>query len=80
MIVHVKLMAVLRSKLPPGAQGGTAAMELAPGATVADVLEKLGLGAGHVHLVMVNGAMETDRQRLLADGDELTVFPPVAGG
>ena len=77
MRVNVKLMAVLRSKLPPG---GTAALELEAGATVASLLERLGIGSGHVHLVMVNGAMEPDRQRLLADGDELTVFPPVAGG
>jgi molybdopterin converting factor small subunit len=77
MQVSVKLMAVLRSKLPPG---GTAKVELEPAAPVASLLDKLGIGAGHVHLVMVNGEMETDRQRLLQDGDELTVFPPVAGG
>jgi molybdopterin converting factor small subunit len=76
MKVHVKLMGALRNKLP----GGAAALEVDPGATVADVLDKAGVGGGHVHLVMVNGDMEMDRQRPVADGDELTVFPPVAGG
>ena len=80
MKVRVKLMASLRSRLPPGAKGGTAELELGPGATVATVLEQLGLAAGHVHVVMVNDAMETDRQRPLADGDALVVLPPVAGG
>ncbi|HZT82813.1 MAG TPA: MoaD/ThiS family protein [Gemmataceae bacterium] len=76
MHVRVKLMAALRNRLP----GGTAVMEAGPGATVAAVLDQLGLAAGAVHLVMVNGTMETDRGRVLADGDELVVFPPVAGG
>ncbi len=80
MNVRVKLMGTLRGKLPPGSSGGTAALDVDPGTTVAAALERLGVGGGHVHLVMVNGAMELDRQRLLADGDELTVFPPVAGG
>ena len=55
-------------------------MDLPDGATVAAALEKLGITGNAVHLVMVNGAMETDRARSLADGDELVVFPPVAGG
>lgn len=80
MQVHVKLMGTLRSKLPPGSQGGVAALEVEPGTTVASVLDRLGVGGGHVHLVMINGSMETDRQRPLAEGDELTVLPPVAGG
>jgi molybdopterin converting factor small subunit len=80
MQVRVKLMGTLRSKLPPGAEGGTAAVEVEAGTTVADVLGRLGVGGGHVHLVLVNGGMETDRQRVLSEADELTVFPPVAGG
>jgi molybdopterin converting factor small subunit len=80
MRVQVKLMASLRSKLPPGAQKGTAQLDLDPGATVATVLERLGISTGQVHVVMVNDAMEPDRQRLLADGDALVVLPPVAGG
>ena len=80
MRVHVKLMAALRSKLPADTKGGRAEIELDTGASVAAALERLGIGSAAVHLVMVNGGMESDRGRPLADGDELVVFPPVAGG
>lgn len=80
MQIRVKLMAALRSKLPPGSTGGVAALELPAGGTVAAALEQFGLTGGQVHLVLVNGEMEMDRARLLAEGDELTIFPPVAGG
>lgn len=80
MQIRVRLMASLRGKLPPGSPGGTAVLDLEPGAAVVSALEKLGIAGGQVHLVMVNGDMEPDRGRALADGDELTVFPPVAGG
>jgi molybdopterin converting factor small subunit len=76
MQVRVKLMGTLRAKLP----GGAGALEVEPGTALADLLGRLGLSGGQVHLVLVNGAMEADRQRALAEGDELTVFPPVAGG
>jgi molybdopterin converting factor small subunit len=80
MTIRVKLMASLRSKLPPGSQLGTAQLDIEEGASVAAVLDRLGIAGGHVHLVMVNGEMEPDRQRRLTEGDELVVFPPVAGG
>jgi molybdopterin converting factor small subunit len=70
----------LRSKLPPGSVGGKADLQLEPGASVATVLERLRIQNSHVHLVSVNGEMEPDRSRALAEGDELVVFPPVAGG
>jgi molybdopterin converting factor small subunit len=78
MRIHIKLMGALRNKLP-NTQGSTE-LEIESGATVDSVLEKLDLPAGRVHLVMVNGEMEHDRARLLVDGDEMTLFPPVAGG
>jgi molybdopterin converting factor small subunit len=79
MKVKVKLLATLRNKLPPEARGSTA-LEMGPGATVADVLAQLGIAGGLVHAVMVNDTAEPDRQRVLVDGDALVILPPVAGG
>lgn len=79
MKVQVKLMASLRNRLPPEARG-SAVLETGPGATVQDVLAQLGVADGHVHAVLVNDALEPDRQRRLNDGDALVVLPPVAGG
>jgi molybdopterin converting factor small subunit len=80
MQVRLRLMGVLRSRLPAGAKGGATELELEPGATVAEALARLGIVGGQVHLVMVNGEQEPDRQRPLQPGDELVAFPPVAGG
>jgi molybdopterin converting factor small subunit len=80
MQVRVKLMAALRSKLPPGSQGGVATLAVEDGATLDALLESLGIRGGHIHLIMINGEQVTDRSRLLKDGEEVTVFPPVAGG
>ena len=80
MQVRIRLMGVLRSKLPPGSQGGMARLELETAATIAALLNQLGISAGHVHLIQVNGVPETDRERRLSEGDELVIFPPVAGG
>jgi molybdopterin converting factor small subunit len=79
MKVQVKLMASLRNKLPPEARGSTV-LELAPGATVAAALAQLDIADSRVHAVMINDALEPDRQQPLADGDALVVLPPVAGG
>jgi molybdopterin converting factor small subunit len=73
-------MGTLRGKLPPGSVGGNMKLQTNPGSSITAVLEQLGIQNSHVHLVSVNGEMETDRDRVLADGDELVVFPPVAGG
>ena len=78
MRIRIKLMGALRSQLPN--TQGSIEIDLESGATVNSMLEKLQLPAGRVHLVMVNGEMEHNRGRPLADGDDLTLFPPVAGG
>ena len=80
MQIKIKLMGALRTKLRARFQVNTATLDLETGATVATALEKLGLSTGQVHLVMVNGEMDHDKTRTLKEGDELTLFPPVAGG
>jgi molybdopterin converting factor small subunit len=73
-------MAALRNKLPAGSTPGGAQLDLEPGTSIAGALERLGIQCGHIHLVLLNGEMEPDRNRVLHEGDELIVFPPVAGG
>jgi molybdopterin converting factor small subunit len=43
-------------------------------------LDRLAIPSAQIHLVTINGEMESDRSRVLAEGDEVVVFPPVAGG
>jgi molybdopterin converting factor small subunit len=52
---------------------------LARAATVAALLEALGLAAGAAGLVLVNG-VHGGADTVLHDGDEVALFPPVGGG
>jgi molybdopterin synthase sulfur carrier subunit len=77
---HVKLFATLRGRYPHLGLDEAMAVELPDGATVEDLLEEhLCLPANQVKLVFVNGVVRGEDHRL-ADGDEVTVFPPVGGG
>lgn len=80
MRVTVKLMGSLRDKLPREAKAGTVEVEVPDGANIVAVLATLDIATTSVHVVMVNDAMEPDRERPLAGGDSLVVLPPVAGG
>ena len=77
MEIHVRLYGVLREKLPAEDHGRTM-LELPEGATVDDVLTRLGV-TGHFH-VSVNEEMVDDRETVLRDGDQVDVLPPTAGG
>ena len=74
MRIQLKLMGVLKSKTP--ADG----LELPDGATVEDALRALDIASQSVQVFTVNGSLERNRDRALADGDELSVIPPVGGG
>jgi sulfur carrier protein ThiS len=78
MTVHVKLFSRFRRHLPPEARG-EADVELPQGATVAHLLDHLGI-SGRVQLVSVNDDPEPDRERVLREGDRVRVFPFVVGG
>ncbi len=79
IIVHVKLFATLRRYRPDLGLGEALPVELPDGATVGDLVRELGLPEEEVRIVFVNGLFR-DLDHVLADGDEVGIFPPVGGG
>lgn len=77
MRVELRFFAGLRAYLPDGQSAFGA--DLAAGATVADVLRAYGIPEEVPRIVLVNGRHATLEQAL-AEGDTLSLFPPVAGG
>jgi len=86
--VQVWLFSILRDCLPPWGKG---TVTLPDDATLADLVSDLGidthLGCAAAELtsraswqVMVSGRFELDMGRLLRDGDDVRIFPPISGG
>ena len=88
MNVSLKLYAMLRDHLPAEAdgrrrQGNELPLDVPEATTVQGVIDRFNLPAKMVHLVLVNGVYVAPQARAghaLADGDELAIWPPVAGG
>jgi molybdopterin synthase catalytic subunit len=76
MRVAVRLFAGLRERAGTGARD----IELADGATVADVWPALALGAEPTGLLYAVNKAYAERAASLVDGDEVAVIPPVSGG
>ena len=77
--VYVKLFATLRQYRPGLGIGEAFAVELAEGTTVQGLIRHLELPEAQVKIVFVNGLFRPMDQ-ILADGDELGIFPAVGGG
>jgi len=80
--VKLKLFASLRQHLPTATRGEID-VDVASGATPAWLIESYRLPREEVHLILDNGvyvAPGDAADRLLEDGDEVAMWPPVAGG
>ncbi len=75
--IHLQLYSILREKLPSDAKGRTV-MQLDEGATLADLLDKLGINLKVV--ISVNGDHEPDKSRQLRNGDHVRIFSAISGG
>ncbi len=84
MKITLKLFASLGAHLPPDARATSAvSLDVEPGATVVDVIRRQGIPEAACALVLVDGAWVAPRdraQRVLAEGEVLAIWPPVAGG
>ena len=79
MNLEVRLFATLGPYLPEGAQGDGAIMAFPAGTTVDDVVRALGIPSHLPFMTVVNGH-EVEPERVLAEGDVVAMFPPLAGG
>lgn len=77
----MKITVELRGYLDQYAPGEDATFpcEMPDGATVRDVLDRLQITEELASAVIVGGEA-TDTERTLAEGDKLTLIPPLAGG
>jgi hypothetical protein len=83
MKITLKLFATLSDYLPAGANGNCVDLDISETEPVGSIIERMHLPQKLVHLVLVNGSYIApgDRAaRLLCEGDQLAIWPPVAGG
>ena len=76
--VTVKLFAALRKFLPAGSEDGLV-LKLPVGSTVQDAIDALGIPSDHAGM-LVSKDEHIEANSPLADGQELSIFPPLAGG
>jgi sulfur carrier protein ThiS len=78
MRVTVKLHGALR-KFAPADAGDGAMVDLHEGASVADAIARLGIPPDHAGMI-ISGDDQIAPTSLLREGQEVSVFPPLAGG
>ena len=74
MTIEARLFATLRE-----GRGKIVHVELDEGARVADLAERLGISPVEIAILLVGGR-DARLDRALADGDTVSIFPPVGGG
>lgn len=74
MTITVRLFATLRE-----GRGKELRLEVEPGVTPRAVAESLGIPEGEVAILLVNGR-DGKPDGILAEGDRVSLFPPVGGG
>ena len=84
MRITLKLFASLTDYLPAEARyTNIVPLEVAPEASITQIIEPFGLPPKMVHLVLINGSYIEPEKRLtqtLVEGDVLAIWPPIAGG
>jgi sulfur-carrier protein len=78
--IHVKLFATLRRFLPTGTPNGKAVdLEFPDGTTIGDLVDYFKIPPDEMKVTFVNGRAQ-EVTCVLADEDEIGMFPPIGGG
>ena len=83
MRIVFKLFASLADYLPAERRGNIVELDVPEGMTVGALIARYRLPERSAHLVLVNGHYIAPPERagkVLAAGDELAIWPPIAGG
>ncbi len=84
MQIYIELYASLMKYLPPGKSRFRREIKVEAGTTLGDLIKRFNISEEQAHLVLVNGHFvncgEPRDQRVLAEGDVVSIWPPVAGG
>ncbi len=82
MKVTLKLYASLTQYLPDGAKNHQIELDLPQPASPLQLLANYGVPGTQVHLVLINGVfvVPSERENPMKEGDELAVWPAIAGG
>ncbi len=79
IVVHVKVYATLREYHPELKPGEALVIQMPEGTSVGQVIAAAGIPPETVRTAFSRGRM-VEEDHLLADGDDLALFPPVGGG
>lgn len=84
MKITLKLFASLQDYLPPEARKDNAlTLDIEEGTTIHQIIERFGLPPKSCHLVLLDGNFVPPAERItrmLAEGETLAIWPPIAGG
>lgn len=79
MLIQVKLFATLRRYAGDTSPGQPIPVELPTGATLQDLVERLGIPPDDTKVTFVNGRAQ-ELNWVLQPGDDVGIFPPIGGG
>ncbi len=79
MTIELRLYASLTRYLPAAREGNSCVLQIDPGTTIENLLQKLEIPPENPRVIFLNG-VHAKGDEVLKDGDRLGVFPPVAGG
>lgn len=83
MKIRFKLFANLTELLPPTRKSNVVELDIDNGTSVQQMIDLYRIPPRSAHLVLLNGLYIAPAERAtccLSEGDELAVWPPVAGG